>query len=171
MSLINHSTFPVPDGCRHFKRTSPAAVSGLAASPQAPHWGGAGGGDGAAEAPPGSHGTQLCPQGQPSCRPQERLGQPAERLCQTLTCRGPTPAFQTRVCTGDPGERGGCVDTWSLTHALAHMQAQGTLGRGVDAWTRARSHTCSLTRRPRAHVSKGEGRLPVRGERRAWVLP
>lgn len=119
-----------------------------------PHWGGAGGGDGAAEAPPGSHGTQLCPQGQPSCRPQERLGQPAERLCQTLTCRGPTPAFQTRVrtgpwgegwmrghvvahtrvCshagTGGPGERGGRVDTCSLTHVLTHTQAAGTRQQG-----------------------------------------
>ena len=111
------------------------------------------------------------PRASPPAGPQERLGQPAERLCQSLTCRGPTPAFQARDCTGGPGERGGRVDRCSLTHALAHTQAQEALGRGVDAWTGACSHTRSLTRRPRAHVSKGEGRLSVRGERRAWVLP
>ena len=78
------------------------------------------------------------PRASPPAGPQERLGQPAERLCQTLTRRGPTPAFQARDCTGGPGERGGRVDRCSLTHALAHTQAAGTRQQGGGTPVRKR---------------------------------
>lgn len=189
MSLINHSTFPVPDGCWHFKRwTSPATVSGSAASPQAvtpgPGYGGEVGGEGRGWGKGwGCRGPSRLPQ-HPAVSsgpallkaPQERLRQPAERLCQTLTHRGPTPAFQARVCTGGPEERGGCVDMRSLTHALAHTRAHshagtGGPGEGVDAWTCAHSHTRSLTRRLQARVSKGEGHLSLRGKAGLSLAP
>lgn len=102
-----------------------------AVSPQAPHRRGR-----AAEAPPGSHGTRFCLRTSPPAGPQERLGQPVERLCRTPTHRGPTPAFQARVRTG-------------------------ALGRGVATWTRARSHTRALAHTQAVDARQQGGGTPV----------
>lgn len=57
--------------------------------------------------------------------------------------------------------------TCSLTHTHSltcrHRRPWG------EGWSRGHAH--SLTRRPWTHVSKGEGRLSLRGERRSWVTP
>ena len=128
-----------------------------------PHRGGAGGGDRAAEAPPGSHGTQLCPEGQPSCRPpgtaRAACGEalPVSDTQRTHPClpgqrlhRGPwgegwtrgQVLAHTRACshagTGGPGERGGRVDRCLLTHALTHTQAAGTRQQGGGTPVRKR---------------------------------
>lgn len=155
MSLINHSTFPVPDGCRHFKRTSPATVSGLAASPQAATLGRGGrwgrGRRGPSwlpwhpALPPGPALLQAPGTARAACG--EAL--PDSDMQRTHPClpdqslhRGPWGegwmrghvVAHTRACshagTGDPGERGGRVDTCSLTHVLTHTQAAGTRQQG-----------------------------------------
>ena len=121
MSLINHSTFPTLDGCQHLKRwKSPAAVRRLGRVPAGATQEGTG--------RRGSHGTRFCLWTSPPAGPQERLGQPVERLCRIPTHRGPTPAFQARVRTGALGREvatwtRACSHTRSLTRALTHMQA------------------------------------------------
>ena len=76
-------------------------------------------------------------------------------------CREALPDSDTQrthpCLPGHSLHRGPWGEGWTRGHVLTH--------------TLAHSHTRSLTRRLQAHVSKGEGRLSLRGERWAWVLP
>ena len=142
---------------------------GSAVSPQVPHRRGR-----AAEAPmaPGSASGPALLQA-----PRKGSGSPWRGSAGFRHTEGPPLPSRPESAQGPWGER------WPRGHVLAHTRARSHAhsltcrhrrpwGEGWPCgYALAHTHAHSLSRRPWTHVSKGEGRLSLRGERRSWVAP
>ena len=142
---------------------------GSAVSPQVPHRRGR-----AAEAPmaPGSASGPALLQA-----PRKGSGSPWRGSAGFRHTEGPPLPSRPESAQVPWGER------WPRGHVLAHTRARSHAhsltcrhrrpwGEGWPCgYALAHTHAHSLTRRPWTHVSKGEGRLSLRGERRSWVAP